>query len=191
MRQRDTAAPRHPAPTAHPAPSPQPTGDRRETDPSLKSRELPRRSVAHLPELLSPSYRNRVRKLSPRKRNQGVQHRPDSHNSAHGALDTQSDTRLGFPGCYLAGENPFDLRAPLRNRTVDLLLTIRTSPGSLPAKPPPKERTSPFLTLNPGQQKLSPLMAIAPDAEQQPGAGINAQPTTPPAAARIPLKLGS
>ena len=52
--------------------------DRRETNQALKSRE-PARSVAHLPELLSPTYRNRVRKLSPRNRNQGVQHLPDSH----------------------------------------------------------------------------------------------------------------
>ena len=36
-------------------------------------------SVARLPELLSASYRNRVRKLSPRNQNQGVKHLPGSH----------------------------------------------------------------------------------------------------------------
>ena len=44
----------------------------------LTSRE-PGRSVAHLPEPLSASYRNRVRKLSPRNRNQGVHDQPESH----------------------------------------------------------------------------------------------------------------
>jgi hypothetical protein len=43
-----------------------------------KSRELPR-SVVDLPELLPVSYRNRVLNLSPRDRNQGVQHLPGSH----------------------------------------------------------------------------------------------------------------
>ena len=45
----------------------------------LKSRE-PYRSVAHLPELLSASYRNRVRNLSPRNRNQDVHDQPESHS---------------------------------------------------------------------------------------------------------------
>ena len=39
----------------------------------------PVRSVAQLPELLSASYRNRVRKLSPRNQNPGVKHLPGSH----------------------------------------------------------------------------------------------------------------
>jgi hypothetical protein len=34
-----------------------------------------------VPELLSPTYRNRVRTLSPRNRNSGVQHLPGSHNA--------------------------------------------------------------------------------------------------------------
>jgi hypothetical protein len=54
--------------------------DRRQAPRMLTSRE-PGRSVAHLPELLSASYRNRVRKLSPRNRNQGVHDQPESHNS--------------------------------------------------------------------------------------------------------------
>ena len=36
-------------------------------------------TVKHLPERLSPTYRNRVRNLSPRNRNQGVHHLPESH----------------------------------------------------------------------------------------------------------------
>jgi len=52
--------------------------DRRHAPRMLKRRE-PGRSVAHLPELLSASYRNRVRKLSPRNRNQGVHDQPESH----------------------------------------------------------------------------------------------------------------
>jgi hypothetical protein len=39
----------------------------------------PVRGVAHLPELLSPSYRNRVRNLSPRNRNRCVKHQPEPH----------------------------------------------------------------------------------------------------------------
>ena len=35
-------------------------------------------------------------------------------------------TLAGLPGPLLAGETPSDLRAPLRNRTVDLLLTMET-----------------------------------------------------------------
>gem|GEM_PF-6373067 len=52
--------------------------DRSEADSTQKNRQ-PARSVAHLPELLSASYRNRVRKLSPRNRNQRVQHLPGPH----------------------------------------------------------------------------------------------------------------
>ncbi len=36
-------------------------------------------SVAKEPELLSPSYRNRVRKLSPGNQNRSVKHLPGSH----------------------------------------------------------------------------------------------------------------
>jgi hypothetical protein len=36
-------------------------------------------SVAHLPERLSPTYRNRVRNLSPRNRNPNVKHEPEKH----------------------------------------------------------------------------------------------------------------
>src|SRR5215469_18647780 len=52
--------------------------DRSEAPRKLTSRE-PARSVARLPELLSASYRNRVRKLSPGNQNQDVQHLPGSH----------------------------------------------------------------------------------------------------------------
>ena len=75
-----TAALSHPAPPAHPAPSLRSTCDRRQAPRMLTSRE-PGRSVAHLPELLSASYRNRVRKLSPRNRNQGVHDQPESHTA--------------------------------------------------------------------------------------------------------------
>ena len=44
----------------------------------------PGRSVAKEPELLSPSYRNRVRKLSPRNQNRGVKHLPGSHKVKSG-----------------------------------------------------------------------------------------------------------
>lgn len=36
-------------------------------------------SVAHLPERLSPTYRNRVHNLSPRNRNESVKHEPEKH----------------------------------------------------------------------------------------------------------------
>jgi hypothetical protein len=54
----------------------------------LTSRE-PGRSVAHLPELLSASYRNRVRNLSPRNRNQGVHDQPESHIVGLGPIRLQ------------------------------------------------------------------------------------------------------
>ncbi len=47
--------------------------------PGMRRTRKPVRSVAHLPELLSASYRNRVRKLSPGNQNQGVRHLPGSH----------------------------------------------------------------------------------------------------------------
>src|SRR5690242_4623376 len=76
--QPDTAAPQHPTPPPHPALLLATTIDRTEANRTLKTGE-PARSVAQLPELLSASYRNRVRKLSPRNRNQCVQHLPGSH----------------------------------------------------------------------------------------------------------------
>ena len=60
-------------------PPPRPLMDRSEATEMPQSPQ-PGRSVAHKPELLSPSYRNRVRKLSPRNQNQGVQHLPGSHS---------------------------------------------------------------------------------------------------------------
>jgi len=39
------------------------------------------RSVANVPELLSPAYPNRVRDLSPRPRNQSLQHLPGPRSS--------------------------------------------------------------------------------------------------------------
>ena len=64
----------------------------------LKSRQ-PVRSVAHLPELPSASYRNRVRKLSPGNRNHGVQHLPDSHSND--PLMSSSGTRATSRFRYL------------------------------------------------------------------------------------------
>ena len=46
----------------------------------------PGRSVAKEPELLSRSYRNRVRKLSPGNQNQGVKHLPGSHTRLYGLM---------------------------------------------------------------------------------------------------------
>ena len=42
---------------------------------------------------LSPTYRNRVRNLSPRNRNQGVQHLPDSHTAVNAQCDGQMTAR--------------------------------------------------------------------------------------------------
>jgi hypothetical protein len=39
-------------------------------------------SVNHLPERLSPTYRNRVHNLSPRNRNPNVKHEPEIHTRA-------------------------------------------------------------------------------------------------------------
>ena len=39
-------------------------------------------TVRHLPERLSPTYRNRVRNLSTRNRNQGVKHEPEFHTAS-------------------------------------------------------------------------------------------------------------
>jgi len=48
--------------------------------PRMRKTRKPVRSVAHLPELLSASYRNRVRKVSPGNQNQGVKHLPGPHS---------------------------------------------------------------------------------------------------------------
>jgi len=53
---------------------------------TIKTRE-PARSVAHLPELLSATYRNRVRKLSPGNRNQMC---PASTGIAHIKIHSHS-----------------------------------------------------------------------------------------------------
>ena len=52
----------------------------RKADNQRRERE-PSESVAHLPERLSPTYRNRVRNLSPRNRNPGVKHEPEKHST--------------------------------------------------------------------------------------------------------------
>ena len=77
--------PRHPVPPDHKLhqhtrlPPPRPLMDRSEATRMPESPQ-PGRSVAKEPELLSPSYRNHVRKLSPRNQNRGVKHLPGSHN---------------------------------------------------------------------------------------------------------------
>jgi hypothetical protein len=53
--------------------------DRSQAPGMCKTRK-PVRSVADLPELLSATYRNRVRTLSPGNQNQGVKHLPGSRN---------------------------------------------------------------------------------------------------------------
>jgi hypothetical protein len=67
------------------SPSPRSSCDRSQA-PGMRKTRKPVRSVARLPELLSATYRNRVRKLSPKSRNQGVKHLPGSH-SARAATD--------------------------------------------------------------------------------------------------------
>jgi hypothetical protein len=59
-------------------PPPRPLMDRSEATSTPESPQ-PGRSVAKEPELLSPSYRNRVRKLSPRNQNRDVKHLPGWH----------------------------------------------------------------------------------------------------------------
>jgi hypothetical protein len=85
----------------------------REANRTLKRRE-PARSVANLPELASRAYRYRVRNLSPRNRNQGVQHLPGPRQSsiravqvpvtspepAHSARSTRA---VGVRAAYLPG----------------------------------------------------------------------------------------
>ena len=59
-------------------PNLRPAIDRRQAPRTAKSPQAAR-SVAHLPELLSRTHRNRVRKLSPGNRNSDVHDQPDSH----------------------------------------------------------------------------------------------------------------
>ena len=74
--------------------------DRRQAPRTAKSRELTR-SVAYLPELLSPSSRNRVLNLSPRNRNRGVQHLPGSHTTRGPVPPTNHQKTCRRPGCRL------------------------------------------------------------------------------------------
>jgi hypothetical protein len=60
------------------------------------------RSVVNVPELLSPTYRNRVRKLSPRNRNSGVKDLPGSH-TVQRAISEQSQPENGFHEAGSAG----------------------------------------------------------------------------------------
>ena len=59
-------------------PNLRPAIDRRQAPRTAKSPQAAR-SVAHLPELLSRTHRNRVRKLSPGNRNSDVHDQPGSH----------------------------------------------------------------------------------------------------------------
>ena len=65
----------------NPAPSLQPLIDRRQAPRQPKSPQAAR-SVTQVPELLSRTYRNHVRKLSPGNRNSDVQHLPGPHTSS-------------------------------------------------------------------------------------------------------------
>jgi hypothetical protein len=64
-------------------PPPRPLMDRSEATSTPESPQ-PARSVAKEPELLSPGYRNRVRKLSPGNQNRDVKHLPGSHKGPGG-----------------------------------------------------------------------------------------------------------
>src|SRR5262249_57098023 len=87
--QPDTAAPPDQLHQHNPAPSLRSPIDRSEaTHPQITTQE--RRSVAHQPELLSPTYRNRVRNLSPSNRTRSVQHQQGSHRLPSGLLVTES-----------------------------------------------------------------------------------------------------
>jgi hypothetical protein len=76
-RYRCSATPRS---TSTPGPFPATLMDRRQAPRQRKTPQAAR-SVVKEPELLSPTYRNRVRNLSPRNRNSGVKHVPGSHSS--------------------------------------------------------------------------------------------------------------
>ena len=72
----DSAAPRHPAPQAPTTPSTLETTDH-QPPPRRLTHDRQTQSVKQLPEPVSPSYRNRVPKLSPTYRSHSVKHEPD------------------------------------------------------------------------------------------------------------------
>jgi hypothetical protein len=78
--------------------------------------------------------------------------------------------------------------APLRNRTVDLLLTIHISPGSLPGKHRPKDSNSACLAIALASGTCD-HQAITPDAKQHP-VRAKAQRVAASAAADMPLRPG-
>ncbi len=95
--------------------------------------------VAHLPERLSPTYRNRVHKLSPRNRNQGVQHEPESHTSASPLgsptwLPSKTGRRL--VGGDLVSDLRFSLEPPvgIEPTTCSLRETRPPAPDALAAR---------------------------------------------------------
>jgi hypothetical protein len=79
--------------------------------------------------------------------------------------------------------------APLRNRTVDLLLTMHTSVGSLPGKHFPAGRRQAPIWLLPRPAASAIAQAIAPAAEQQ-LARVHAQRAQRPPAPGLPFKPG-
>ena len=78
--------------------------DRRQAPKQRKSPQAAR-SVVKVPELLSPTYRNRVRKLSPGNRNSGVQHLPGSHRPvrADPANESPTDDQEGLTASWRSG----------------------------------------------------------------------------------------
>jgi hypothetical protein len=76
--QPDTAATPRPAPPASPAPS----AVAKTTEQAAKGKVNATAGVTHLPDRMSHRNRNRVHNLSPRNRNQRVQHLPGSHKAA-------------------------------------------------------------------------------------------------------------
>jgi hypothetical protein len=88
----------------------------------MRKTRKPVRSAAGLPEPLSASNRNRVRKLSPGNQNQDVKHLPVSHSGTiarSGLFGPQLGPRIRtikFESGHLAG-------AAYRNRTDDLRIT--------------------------------------------------------------------
>jgi len=78
--------------------------DRSQAPRMRKTRE-PVRSVAHLPELLSASYRNRVRKVSPGNQNHGVKHLPGSHSAREQPRSNHGD-KTGAQKITWGGKTP-------------------------------------------------------------------------------------
>jgi hypothetical protein len=76
--------------------------------PGTRKNRKPVRSVARQPELLSASYRNRVRNLSPGNQNQGVKHLPGQHSRDSTA---RLKVACSVAPASLAGQTP--LAAPL------------------------------------------------------------------------------